>query len=190
MKAFPPVLAVLALLLILPANAQNYVTASNAYQRGDYAAALREFRPLAERGDVLAQYKLGLMYNNGEGVAADYQEAVNWFYRAASLGYAPAQSSLGVKFEKGQGVERDYAQAVEWYRHGAKQDYAIAQYRLGRMYAQGHGVGLDYAEAVAWFKRAAAQGHGDAATARDAVARQLTIQKFADAERKIHDNLE
>lgn len=190
MKLFPPVLAVLALLLILPANAQDYVTASNAYQRGDYATALREFRPLAQRGNVLAQYKLGLMYNNGEGVPKDLHEAVNWFYRAASLGYAPAQSSLGVKFEKGQGVERDYGRAVEWYRHGAKQHYATAQYRLGRMYALGHGVELDYAEAVAWFKRAAAQGHEDAATARDAVARQLKNQRLDDAEREIHDNLQ
>lgn len=58
--------------------------------------------------NVLAAYKLGVMYNNGEGVPQDFREAVNWFYRAASLGYAPAQSSLGIKFEKGQGVKRDY----------------------------------------------------------------------------------
>ncbi len=104
MRLFPPVLFILVLLLISPASAQDYVTAFNAYLRGDYALAEREFRPLAERGNVLAQYKLGLMYNNGEGVPQDFREAVNWFNRAAVLGYAPAQSSLGVKFEKGQGV--------------------------------------------------------------------------------------
>ncbi len=190
MKLFPPVLAVLALLLILPANASDYVTGANAYQRGDYAAALREFRPVAVRGNVLAQYKLGVMYNNGEGVPKDFHEAVNWFHRAASLGYAPAQSSLGIKFEKGQGIGRNYGKAVEWYRHGAEQGYATAQYRLGRMYAQGRGVRLDYTEAMAWFKLAAAQGHEDAATARDAVATQLTAQQLADADREILDNLQ
>lgn len=190
MKLIPPVVFVVVALLISPANAQDYVTAFNAHLRGDYALAEREFRPLAEHGNVLAQYKLGLMYNNGEGVPKDFHEAVNWFYRAASLGYAPAQSSLGVKFEKGQGIERDYGEAVEWYRRGAEQGYATAQYRLGRMYALGHGVGRDYTEAMAWFKLAAAQGLEYAATARDAVAARLTLPQLADEERKTPENLQ
>ena len=39
-----------------------------AYNRGDYATALRLWRPLAEQGDTKAQFNLGLMYKNGEGV--------------------------------------------------------------------------------------------------------------------------
>ncbi len=184
MKLFPPVLFVLMLLLISPANAQDYVKAFNAYQLGDYAVAEREFRPLAERGDVLAQYKLGLMYNNGEGVRRDFDKAAMWFNGAAVQGYAPAQTNLGVMYEKGQGVTRNYGEAVSWYRHGAEQGNATAQYRLGRMYVLGRGVRRDYTEAVAWFKIAAAQGLEDAATARDAVAVRLSPQQLAEASRK------
>jgi len=184
MRLSPPVLSVLVSLLISPAAAQDYVQAFGAYQRGDYALALRDFRPLAERGDVLAQHRLGLMYVNGEGVTQDYGEAVKWFARAAIQGYAPAQTSLGVRYEKGQGVARDYTEAVRWYRHGAELGDAMAQYRLGRMYVQGHGVHRDYTEAVAWFTVAAARGVADAATARAAVAAHMTEQQLADAARK------
>jgi len=183
MKLFPLVLSVLMLLLISPANAQGYVKAFNAYQLGDYAVALREFRPLAERGNVLAQYKLGLMYNNGEGVRQDFREAVMWFSRAAVQGYAPAQTSLGVKYEHGQGVKRSNREAVRWYRHGATQGHATAQYRLGRMYVQGRGARRNYTEAVAWFILAAAQGVEDAATARVAVAARMSRSQIAEAER-------
>lgn len=187
MKLFLPILSVLLLFLISPANSQDFVKAFNAYRLGDYAVAMRELRPLAERGNVLAQYRIGIMYNNGEGVRQDFGEAVRWFQRAAILGYAPAQSSLGVKYEKGQGVRRNYGEAVKWYRHGAEQGYAGAQYRLGRMYVLGHGVRRNYTEAVAWFNLAANQGVEDAATARDSVAARLTPQQLAKAEHKFRE---
>ncbi len=57
-----------------------------AWDRGDYATALREFRPLAEQGDASAQHNLGLMYNNGLGVAQDYAEAVRWYRKAVEQG--------------------------------------------------------------------------------------------------------
>ncbi len=184
MKILSPVLIVLLSLMLSPASAQNYVNAFNAYLRGDYALAEREFRPLAERGNVLAQYKLGLMYNNGEGVKQDFGEAVRWFHRAASLGYAPAQRGLGIKFEKGQGVLRNYGEAVRWYRFGADQGDAASQYRLGRMYVLGRGLRRDFTEAFAWFNLAADQKIEDAAIARDSVALRLSPQQLVEAERK------
>jgi TPR repeat protein len=184
MKLFSAVLLVLVSLLTSPAVAQNYVKAFNAYLRGDYELAERGFRPLAERGNVLAQYKLGLMYNRGEGVQQDFGEAVRWFHRAASQGYAPAQRSLAIKYEKGQGAKRSYGEAVRWYRHGAEQGDATSQYRLGRMYVMGRGVRRNFVEAVALFRLAAAQGIEDAGVAHDAVAAKLSPQQLADAERK------
>ncbi len=190
MKMLAPVLIALAFLLISPANAADYVKGFNAYLRGDYALAQRELRPLGERGNVLAQYRLGVMYNNGDGVKQDFRQAVTWFYRAATLGYAPAQKSLGIKYEKGQGVERDYGEAVSWYRYGADQGYAIAQYRLGRMYVLGRGIQRDFTKAVVWFNLAAAQEVEDAATARDAVATQLTPQQLVEANSKTRKALQ
>lgn len=183
MKLLQITLSVFLLLSSPPAIARDYVEAFNAYQRGNYAVALRAFRTLAERGDVLAQYELGVMYNNGEGVQQNFGEAIEWFYRAAIMGHAPAQSSLGIKYEKGQGVKRNYREAANWYRRSAEQGYATAQYRLGRMYVLGRGVKRDYIEAVAWFDRAAEQGVQDAAIARDSVAARLKPPQLAAAEK-------
>lgn len=47
-----------------------------AYNKGDYPKALREFRPLAQEGDASAQFYLGVMYDEGQGVPQDLQEAV------------------------------------------------------------------------------------------------------------------
>lgn len=66
-----------------------------AFKRGDYAAALREFRPLAERGDAGAQHNLGVMYTHGHGVPKDDREAVKWYRRAAKQGNAGGSIALG-----------------------------------------------------------------------------------------------
>ena len=54
-----------------------------AYKRGDYATALREFRPLAEQGNSGAQHYLGFMYDNGHGVTKNYAEEMKWYRKAA-----------------------------------------------------------------------------------------------------------
>ncbi len=86
-----------------------------AYQRGDYASAIRELRPLAEQGHAEAQYLLGVMYDEGLGVPQDYAEAVKSYRKAAEQGYAKAQLFLGNMYFFGQGVSKDYVQAYMWY---------------------------------------------------------------------------
>jgi TPR repeat protein len=108
-----------------------------AYQRGDYATALRIYRPLAAQGNASAQSNLGLMYALGRGVAQNYAEAVKWFRLAAAQGDAGAQLTLGFMYDNGQGVTQDYAEAVKWYRLAAAQGLASAQYNLGVTYETG-----------------------------------------------------
>ena len=129
-----------------------------AYNRGDYATALREWKPLAEQGDADAQFNLGVMYSHGQGVPQDYAEAVRWYRRAAEQGDADAQFNLGVKYDNGQGVLQNYGEAVKWYRKAAEQGYASAQFRLGLRYANGQGVPQDYTKALKWYRKAAGQG--------------------------------
>ena len=71
-----------------------------AYIRGDFAAALREWRPLAKLGQPNAQNYLGVMYQNGQGVQQDYVEAVRWYRKAAEQGDAITQYNLGVMYLK------------------------------------------------------------------------------------------
>ncbi len=90
-----------------------------AYNRSDYATALRAWRPLAKQGHAEAQSNLGFMYDNGLGVPPDHAEAVKWFRKAAERGNAKAQKYLGDMYEKGQGVPQDYAQAHMWFNLAA-----------------------------------------------------------------------
>jgi TPR repeat protein len=85
-----------------------------AARAGDFATALAEWKPLAEQGDAVAQFYLGVMYANGEGVLEDDKEAVKWFKLAAEQGYAKAQYNLGLMYDNGQGVIQDNVYAHMW----------------------------------------------------------------------------
>jgi hypothetical protein len=136
--------------------------AQAALDRGDYAAALGSARPAAEQGDPAAQYILGLLYQNGQGVAQDYAATARWYRKAADQGHAPAQYKVGVLYEFGLGVAQDYAEAARWYRKAVDQGHADAQYNLGLLYKNGHGVPQDMTRARAWMQKAAAAGYENA----------------------------
>ena len=58
----------------------------NAFEKGDYKTAFTIFEDLAKKGDVEAQFELGMMYANGEGVRQDDFKAKEWYEKAASQG--------------------------------------------------------------------------------------------------------
>ena len=140
----------------------DFWAGSTYYLRGDFTAALREWRPLAETGDAQAQYYLGIMYTNGEGVPEDDRQAVYWFQKSARQGNSQSQYHLGILYANGAGVPEDDPQAVYWFRKSAKQGDARAQFNLGVMYEFGEGVPEDDRQAVNWYRQAAEQGHARA----------------------------
>lgn len=102
-----------ALWMAVPALA-DFQAGLDAYQKGDYLEAAKQWRPLADQGDAVAQYNLGLLYLDGHGVPQNIAEAANWFRRAAEQDYTQAQHNLGAMYGSGQGVKRDYVQAYKW----------------------------------------------------------------------------
>ena len=134
----------------------------DAYHRGDYETALREWGLLAEQGDADAQSNLGRMYDTGKGVPKDYAVAASWYRKAAEQGHAAAQYNLGVMHGKGHGVAQDFTAAALWYHKAAGQGVASAQHNLGVMYKMGEGVPQDDAAAALWYRMAAEQGHAAA----------------------------
>jgi TPR repeat protein len=107
-------LVALSLLVSFPSWSADIDKGLAAAERGDYATALREWRPLAEQGDAIAQYNLGVMYDKGRGVVQDYGQAVKWYHRAAEQGDADAQIKLGLMYGLGDGVVEDYVTAHMW----------------------------------------------------------------------------
>ena len=111
-----------------------------ALAKGDYATATKELRPLAERGDAEAQYRIGLMYEFGRGYPQDKAEGIAWLRKSAAQDNTSAQQELGVIYATGDGVAKDDAQAVAWFQKAAALDNPTAQFNLGLMYAKGNGV--------------------------------------------------
>jgi uncharacterized protein len=111
---FPITLILSMVCIVLPAWA-DYQAGMDAYNHGDFATALREWRPLAEQGDAKAQFSFGLLYENGDGVPRDYAKARQWYEKAAAQGDAKAQLYLGLQSSFGQGVPMDLVEAYMWY---------------------------------------------------------------------------
>ena len=170
-----------SLLFALP----GFVLCMLAFGAVDVAAGteeLVELRRLAEQGDADAQYNLGVMYDNGEGVPEDNAEAVKWYRMAAEQGHAGTQFMLGLMYAYGDGVPEDDAEAVKWYRMAAEQGHAGTQFMLGVMYNNGEGVPEDYVRAYAWYNLAAAQGNEPAVKAKDGLRERMTAKQIARAQ--------
>lgn len=117
----------LTLLLANPVLSADFQKATDAYNKGDFATAMKEWTPLAEQGNASAQHNVGVMYKDGEGVPQDYKAAAKWFTLAAEQGIAAAQSNLGVMYDTGNGTLQDYIRAHMWFNIASSQGYKIGR---------------------------------------------------------------
>lgn len=150
-------------------HADDLVRGMQALEMGNTAQTVELWRPLAESGNVEAQFGLGVIYNDAMGVEQDYAEANYWFLRAAEQGYAAAQYNLGNAYKHGTGMPSDPQLAVIWWRKAAEQDFPPAQFNLGSALIEGSGTPRDHSAGLAWYRRAAANGHQQAQTFLDEI---------------------
>jgi len=101
----------------------DYQKGLDAANRGDYATALKEWKPLADQGHADAQTALGQMYMEGLGVTQDYKAAFKWIKLAAEQGNATAQFNLGGMYFQGQDVKLDKIHAFMWIIISASQGF-------------------------------------------------------------------
>jgi uncharacterized protein len=126
---FPLALLLPIVCFVVPAWA-DFKAGMDAYNRGDFKTALREWSPLAEKGDASAQFYLGLSYENGDGVPRDYAIARQWYEKSAAQGDEKAQLYLGLQSAFGQGGPVDLVQAHMWYSLAAEKGHlGAAAYR-------------------------------------------------------------
>jgi TPR repeat protein len=108
-------------------------------------AAVKWYRKSAEQNQAAAQYELGNLYLNGEGIKRDHAAAAKWFRKAAAQDHAGAMNNLGY-------LTSGTPEAAEWYRKAAEKGLAKAQANLGVMYGDGSGgLRQDLVEAYKWF---------------------------------------
>lgn len=154
----------------------------------DVAQALLWYRKSADQGDADAQFNLGLMYEQGRGVSQGFVQAMALYRKAAIQEHAGAQFRLGHIYDEGNGVPPDSVQALSWYRKAAEQGYVSAQFNLGVMYFQAQGVARDNIEAYKWLSlataRASAAMRQQCSDARDQVAKNMTPEQIAAAQRR------
>ncbi len=140
--------------MALPAAAQSVRAGIEAWQKGDTAAAVAIWRPLAEAGDADAAFNLGQAYRLGKGVVIDLSQAQGWLERAARKGHVDAQTTLGLLlFQNGNRVS-----AMRWLSLAAEAGEARALLMVGTALYNGDGIPQDPIKAYAYVSRAAAQG--------------------------------
>jgi TPR repeat protein len=116
---------------LLREEAGRYLKLGLAYyylksSRQGYIQEMNRLEESATQGDANAQYALGTLYRNGQGVLQDYDQAKAWYEASAMQGNADAQYMLGVLYHYGEGVPSDFVQAREWYEKAAAQGNAYA----------------------------------------------------------------
>jgi len=143
-------------------------------------ALLVALEQAAIQGNTQAQYRLGLMHANGDGVPLNYVKAAQWLTAAAEQHVPEAQRLLAWLYANGYGVEQDYAQARHWFTCAAEGGDAKAQYSLGFMYQTGYyETTPDTREMLKWFQRSADQGNASA---------QLALGKLLAESKRVAQN--
>jgi len=175
-------LATILSLVFTQVFAQDFNKGLDAYNAGDYATAINEWKPLAEQGDNVAQLGVGILYDKGgNGVLQDSAKAVKWWRLSAEQGNVNAQANLGIMYSTGRGALKDYSEAIKWLRAAAEQGAAQSQYNLGVIYKYGKGVLQDNVASHMWYNIASANGHQQAGEYRDEDAAKMTPEDISKA---------
>lgn len=122
------------------ASAQTVSAGVEAFKRGDYAEALRNWLPLALDGVRAAQFNMGLLYAQGLGVTKDEVEGGRWYRLAADQGFSYAQLELGRLHARGTGVPLDSLEALRLFRLAADQGNEDARKAADALAAAGVGA--------------------------------------------------
>lgn len=144
----------------------------------ELAQAMDALHRSAEQGHAEAQFRLGVIYGNGDGVDIDHQKAMSWFSKAARQGHENALITMAWMYANGAGVDADDERARELYLLAADHGSAKAQYVVGTMYRFAQfGAPKDPAKALHYYTASANQGF---ATAQFALGRMLVEGKLVE----------
>lgn len=120
-------LAAAGLVFSLAVHAEGeYDEAVKVYGCADYPKAFNLFKPLAEKGDALSQFQVGMMTEQGQGTDASFENAYPWYKKAADQGMADAYFALGQLYTRGLAVPQDAVQAYAMFDLAVRGGHAVA----------------------------------------------------------------
>jgi hypothetical protein len=135
-----------------------FSSALGAYQRSDYARAVKGFRFAASAGHAAAQYYLASMYAQGHGVERNTTEAIRLYKRAAEGGNVDSIKVLGGIYLEGEQVKKNEPEALRWFSLAAERGDMVSQYQAGQLLFYGVGVAKDEAGGARLLLMAEKQG--------------------------------
>ncbi|TBC92741.1 hemagglutinin [Rhizobium leguminosarum] len=150
----------------------------------DQKQAASWYQLAADKGFAPAQYRLGSMYEKGNGVERDIAKAKGFYEQAANQGNASAMHNLAVLYASGALGQQDYTTAASWFTKAANLGITDSQFNLAILCARGNGVPADLEESYKWFAIAAKGGDKDAAQKRDEVAKAMKPDQLERARAK------
>ncbi len=115
------------------ASSETLDAAYQALQNQEYDVAYELFYALAEEGNALAQFEIGVLYHRGAGVETDVARASRWYASAAEQGYADAQYRLGNMYMMGEGTPQSDTEAIHWHEKAARQGHKDAARNLASL---------------------------------------------------------
>ena len=113
---------VLSMVCLTSSACSNSKPAVDTSKNERAVAQVKELRKSAEAGDTSAQYRLGLLYGEGNGIPQDSLQAKEWFEMAAMQGHAGAQLHLGMLYLDGNGAPQSAQMALVWFSRAAEQE--------------------------------------------------------------------
>jgi cell division septation protein DedD len=161
-----------ALLLLAQPAFADVKAGVDAWTRGDFARAVKEWREPATKGDPDAQFNLAQAYKLGRGVPADLAQAEQWYAKAAAQGHPQAVTNYGLAlFQNGRRQE-----AAKWLEQASSRGEARAQFVLGTMLFNGDAITKDWVRAYALMTRASSSGLPQASQTLAQMDRYVSLQ--------------
>jgi len=147
------------------------------------AEAIKFLTQAAEKGQAVAQYRLGTLYERGQGVTADPAKAMHWYELSANQGNRKAMHNLAVAYASGPPGKRNMTEAARWFAKAAALGLSDSQFNLAVLYERGDGVPQSLVDAYKWYSIAAATGDAESKARMTVLQTQLSEADKAQANR-------
>lgn len=145
--------------------------------------AVKYLTAAANQGQAVAQYRLGTLYERGQGVPANGAQAAHWYQMAANQGNRKAMHNLAVAYASGSVGKKNMAEAARWFAKAAALGLSDSQFNLAVLYERGDGVPQSLLDAFKWYSIAAAAGDSESKARVSVLQSQLSDSDRATAQK-------